>query len=199
MRTVLVIAVVSVALASQASAQGGGISLFSDPSGTDCHLHDSAPGLCSVYIVHVNSAGVTASEFGIGAPACLQATFLSYTPLFAVDIAFNAAAPLLGRSVGYGVCLATPIHVATISYFCQALTPPCCLQWIGLHAGSGKASTVDCASNLLDAWCGTGIWNPDASCSCLVSQGPAGTLGSFCNPVAIHPTTWGRVKEMFGE
>jgi len=182
MKKVLLLTVAMLVCASMAFAQGGSIGLFADPLGSNCNMVDAAPGLCNVYVVHVNAPAVSASEFGIDQPPCVLAAFLSYTPLFAVDIAFNALAPLQGRSVGYGGCLGTPSNISILGYFCQAFTAPCCLQSVIPHLGTGKIEAVDCSSNLLPATGGTVIWNSNSSCNCTV---------------AAHESTWGGVKEMF--
>ncbi len=182
MKKVLLLTVAMLVCASMAFAQVGSIGLFADPFGADCNVLDVAPGLCNVFIVHTNAAGTTASEFGIEAPVCIAAPFLSYAANWAVDIAANASFPLQGRSVGYGGCLASPIHVATLAYFCQALTGPCCLQSIIPHSITGVISAVDCNSNLLPANGGAARWNADPSCAC--------TVGT-------HTSTWGNIKSMF--
>jgi hypothetical protein len=182
MKKALLLSMVLVCCASLAFAQGGSIGLFADPGGANCNIADAAPGLCNVYVVHVLGPAVSASEFGISAPTCLLAGFLSYTPMFAVDIAFNPAMPLEGRSVGYGGCLASPVHISTLGYFCQALTGPCCLQTVIPHLGTGVINAVDCDSNLLAATGGAAIWNSNSTCTC---------------NVAAHESTWGGVKEMF--
>jgi len=182
MKKVLLLTVAMLVCASMAFAQGGSIGLFADPGGTDCNVMDTVFGLCNVYVVHVNAPAVSAAEFGIDQPPCVLASFLSYTPAMAVDIAFNAAFPLQGRSVGYGGCLGTPVQVATLGYFCQLLTAPCCLQSVIPHLGSGKIEAVDCSSNLISATGGAAIWNSNTTCSC--------TVGT-------RESTWGGVKEMF--
>jgi len=182
MKKALLLSMVLVCCASLAFAQGGSIGLFADPGGANCNIVDAAPGLCNVYVVHVLGPAVSASEFGISAPGCILASFLSYTPLFAVDIAFNALAPLEGRSIGYGVCQASPLNVSILGYFCQALTGPCCLQSVIPHLGTGVISAVDCSSNLLPATGGSAIWNSNTTCTC---------------NVATRESTWGGVKEMF--
>lgn len=172
-----------------AFAQGGTIGLFADPSGADCNLIDAAPGLCNVFIVHVWAPAVLGSEFGVSEPACLLAAFLSYSPIWAVDIAANLAAPLQGRSVGYGGCRSSPIHVATLAYFCQALTGPCCIQGVIAHSITGVVSTVDCDSNPLSVACGAVYWNANTGCDCGIDSGGC--------TVAVHTTTWGQIKSMY--
>ena len=175
--------------AGMAFAQGGTISLFADVSGADCNLRDAAPGLCNVFIVHVSAPAVSGSEFGVSEPTCLLAAFLSYTPIWGVDIAANPAAPLQGRSVGYGGCFGSPILVGTLAYFCQALTGPCCIQGVIAHSITGVVSAVDCNSNPLTPTCSVAYWNPNAGCTCNVGNGGC--------TVAVHTTTWGQIKSMY--
>ena len=107
--------------------------------------------------------------------------FLSDSAPFAIYIGVSPFLPY-GRSPGYGLCIASPIHMATLSYFCQGLTGPCCLQTVVPHGETGAISAVDCAGNLIPATGGTGIWNSDPSCSC---------------DVAARSSTWGQVKSMY--
>ena len=182
MKKALLLSVVLVCCASMAFAQGGSIGLFADAAGADCNIADVAPGgLCSVFVVHVNVPGATGSEWAITSPTCIAAPFLSDGSPFGVYI---GASPFLpsGKSVGYGVCLAGPIQVATLNYFCQGLTGPCCLQSVVAHGINGGLVSVDCGFVAVPATGGTGIWNADTSCNC---------------NVAAHTTTWGGVKSMF--
>jgi hypothetical protein len=181
MKKVLLLTVAMLVCASMAFAQAGSIGLYSDPFGANCNLLDNVPGLYPVYVVHVNAPGATASEWAVSNPACLNALFLSDSSPFGVYI---GASPFLpsGKAVGYGLCLGSPIHAATLDYFTQALTGPCCLQSVIPHGINGAISVVDCSSNLLSATGGSGIWNPVPGCNC--------TVGT-------HDSTWGSVKAMF--
>jgi len=183
-KSLLLTLAILLAVSASNAQVGGSFGIFADPAGANCEIADTSAALCNVYIVHVNASAVSAAEFGVSAPTCILAPFLSYTPLFAVDIGFNPAAPLEGRSVGYGGCATSPVHVATLGYFCQGLTTPCCYQAIIPHAGNGQIGTVDCSSNLLSAAGGEAIWSAQSGCNC---------------DVVNRASTWGAVKEMFHE
>ena len=43
-------------------AQAGNISVYSDPTGFNCLISDTVPGLLPIYAVHTQTAGATASE-----------------------------------------------------------------------------------------------------------------------------------------
>lgn len=178
-RMLLLSASLILTCASLAFAQGGVITLSPDPEGLGCLIQDDTPRLCSVYVVHLYAPGVTASEWAISDPECLEAVYLSDSSPFGVYVGAGPFNP--GKSVGYGICLASPIHVATLQYFCQGLTPPCCLQQVIPHLISGGPHAVDCNATLVPAYAGA-IWWHSNGCPC--------TIGT-------EDTTWGRVKAMF--
>lgn len=165
--------------ANLAFAQAGSIGLFSDAVGADCNIDDTVSGLCSVYVVHVGAVGVTASSWAVTDPACLQATFLSSSTPFGILIGSSPFVPI-GHSVGYGVCLSSPIHAGTLSYFCHGTTPPCCVQQVA--PGQTGLVAVDCAATLVPVTGGAAIWNSNATCTC---------------SVGIDASTWGHVKAMY--
>lgn len=183
MKKALLLTLVLMLGASMAFAQGGSIGVFADPAGSSCNLTDAAPGLLSFYAVHVLTPGATASQFSAPKPACMaSATYLSDTGVFPVTIGNSQN----GVAIGYGACLAAPIHVLTINFFGSGLTPACC--YYGVFAdpnlASGQIEVVDCAENLIYATGGVGIVNPNATCQC---------------DVPVQDTTWGKVKSIFAE
>lgn len=164
----------------------GDIDLFADPSGTNEVIYDRAPGLISIYVVHVGSPPyATGSEFWAPKPACFNAVWLSDTKPFPVTIGDSQ----IGVSIGYGTCRATPIHVLTINYLAQGLTGDCC--YYGVHAdpasGSRRVLSVDCEENLLEITGGYTIINPKV-----------GGGGVDC-PVAVEPVTWGEIKALYAD
>ena len=73
--------------------------------------------------------------------------YLSDTAVFPVTIGSSQT----GVAIGYGACLAAPIHILSINVFCQGLTPPCCYYSVlpDPQTLSGQIEVVDCANNLL--------------------------------------------------
>ena len=184
MRHLLILLTVAMLVCpSMAFAQGGTIGLFGDQGGTSCNIPDVTTGLCNVYVVHVLTTAVTASEWAVTSPSCIRAAFLADTSPFDVYIGVSPFVPN-GKSVGYGACLAEPIHVATLLYFCQGTTP-CCLQSVVPHGATGAISAVDCSANLLVATGGSVRWNGSVSFPC------------SCPTVGTHESTWGSVKSMY--
>jgi hypothetical protein len=167
--------------ASLVFAQGGAIMLFSDPQGFECDLFDRVPGLCAYYVVHVATAGARASQWAAPKPACFLAAFLSDTPWWPIVIGNSQT----GISIGYGACLAAPIHILTINFFCQGLTGDCCLYEVvpDPNAPQGQILVVDCDENLIFGHGGTSVINPTASCCC------------NCTPT--KESTWGKVKSLY--
>ena len=181
MKKTLLFTLVLMLSASMAFAQGGSIGVFSDTGGASCNLTDAAAGLLSFYVVHVLTPGATAAQFMAPMPACMVgASYLSDTGIFPVTIGNSQG----GVAIGYGACLAAPIHVLTINYFGGGTTTPCCYYGVfpDPNVASGEIEVVDCAENLLFATGGVGIINPDGTCQC---------------DVPVQDTTWGQIKSMF--
>ncbi|MFQ5511348.1 MAG: hypothetical protein ACE5EO_05815 [Candidatus Krumholzibacteriia bacterium] len=162
--------------------QAGAIGTYADPGGIECNVTDNVPGLMPVYVVHTIAPGATASQFAAPMPACmLGAVYLSDSQVFPVTIGNSQD----GVAIGYGVCLASPIHVLTINYFGNGGTTTCCMYAVvpDPNAPSGRIEVVDCGGPLAF---GTGLVHPvnaDANCN--------------CQP-AVLETTWGRLKSLYG-
>ena len=182
MKRAALLTVAMLCVASLVFAQGGSIGAFGDPGGTDCNLYDAAPGLMSVYIVHMNTAGATASQFYAPTPACfLGATYLSDSPAFPVAIGSSQT----GIAIAYGACLPSPIHVLTIQFFGQGLTPECCWFKPEPHPSSSEEFLLekwDCDGVLQDEYPGWAIINPD--------------LRTYCGTPSGN-TTWGAIKVLY--
>jgi hypothetical protein len=180
-KTLAAVCVLLLLAVSTVFAQGGVIMVFSDMQGVNCDLFDRAPGLCAYYVVHVATAGATASQWAAPQPACFMATYLSDTPWWPVVIGNSQT----GISIGYGACLASPIHILTINFFCQGLTDDCCLYDVvpDPAAPQGEILVVDCGGNLTYGHGGTSVINPNGSCCC------------NCTPA--YQSTWGKVKSLY--
>jgi hypothetical protein len=181
MKTFLVVLLILALGAGAALAQAGGIGLYSDPQGIDCDLFDTVPGLCTYYVFHQMTPGAIASQFSAPLPGCMLATYLSDTAVFPVTIGSSQT----GVAIGYGACIAAPIHILSINVFCQGLTSACCYYPVlpDPQTLSGQIEVVDCANNLLIGWGGQAVVNPDHSCCC------------NCTPV--EESTWGKVKSLY--
>ncbi|MFQ5510295.1 MAG: hypothetical protein ACE5EO_00445, partial [Candidatus Krumholzibacteriia bacterium] len=91
-----------------------------------------------------------------------------------------------GVAVGYGQCVAAPIHNLTINYFASGSTPPCCAFTVDADPAlpSGQIEVVDCSNNLLIGVGFVSTVNGNANCLCI-------------DPV--EDSTWGRVKSLYVE
>jgi len=161
-------------------AFGGHIGVYADTRGTNCNLIDT-PGLKTFHVVHINVATATACQFATPMPSCMTgATWLSDTAVFPVTVGNSQD----GVSVGYGECLFGPIHVLSTNYFMPGTIHTCCEFPVVQHPDRTLVEAVDCTSNLVAAIGAT-------------SQVATGACG--CGTVAVHETTWGRVKAMYKE
>jgi hypothetical protein len=170
-------------LAGAAGAQAGAVGLFKDPAGTICSLEDRSPGIVPFYVVHIGTGGATACQYAAPKPNCLAATFLSDTNMFPVTIGNSQS----GVSIGYGTCRSGSIHVQTISYFTQGLTPACCRYYVipDPNAVSGTIDTVDCNSTIVAASTIRTVINATTACP--------------CGEPTAEESTWGQVKTLYDE
>jgi len=159
---------------------GGNIGVYTDVHGTNCNIIDS-PGQHTVYFVHTNVNAASASQFAAPQPACaIGATWLTDVSVFPVTIGNTQN----GVSVGYGTCLSGPIHVLSSVYFMQDATHACCDFPVVRHPDRALVEAVDCSSNIVSAF---GVTST-------LSTGACG-----CGTVAVHESTWGRIKSMYRE
>jgi hypothetical protein len=177
--------VLSVAFAAgTAFGQAGSIGLFADYIGTDCSMEDRSSGLFVVHVVHVNAPGVTASWFAAEDGPGFTGVWLSDTTPYPLVVG-SSHSPI-GLSQGYGACLSSPIHIASMNYFAYGSSASC--SWIRAvppeESTSGYIEVADCNSDILYATGGTLIVNPTEEC--------------LCN-VPAHETTWGAIKAMYHE
>ena len=163
---------------------GGTIGVFSDPQASGCNFFDQTTGLMTVYIVHVLTAGATASQFAAPMPSCMTgATYLGDSSPFLVVIGSSQT----GVSVGYGSCLSGPIHVLSVQYFVLGLSQTCCVYPVVPDPSSmwGTIDVVDCSFRYTRGAGAHAIVNPDATCQ--------------CGSIKTEEATWGKIKSMYSE
>lgn len=176
MKRSVLIAFMLVLSASMVFAQAGSVGVFADVAATDCNFVD-AGGLVTVQIVHVYTPGATASQFKLEAPAGW--THLGDTWNFATVIGSS----VVGVSVAYGACFVGPIALGAINFFGGNLAPCTLFSIVPDPASlSGEIEAVDCESFKVFPTGGSGIVNPDGTCSCTTP---------------VQETTWGGVKALY--
>jgi hypothetical protein len=174
--------VVEIRFVPPGPTQGGDIGVFADAGGAGCNIVDATPGLLTVYVVHMNTGGATASQFAAPKPSCMTGvSWLSDVFVYPVTIGNSQD----GVAVAYGACFASPIHVLTIQYFGSGQSEVCCMYPVipAPSTPSGRIEVVNCADALLY---GNGLVssvNADATC--------------MCGSVKVEDTTWGRVKAIY--
>lgn len=174
--------VVCIIIAASAYGQAGVIMISSDPAGTSCNLTDRTAGVCTYYIVHTETSGAAGSVFSAPIPACFSASWLSDTVVFPVTLGDSQT----GASIAYGGCVSAPIHVLTMSFFCQGQTGNCCGYRILPHPNveSGEIEVSDCAFNVIYGAGGRAVINGTAGCPC---------------GYASEASTWGKMKTLYEE
>lgn len=186
MRLVLLLIAALIALPAAAMAQHGTIGLYTEETATNCDMVDAGQGILTVYVVHTQVAGSTASEFMVQPSTGFTATHVGdYTPYLYIG---NSQT---GISVGYGECLSGPISIMTITYLFDGTSSACGYLEVVGDPGAVEPPglyTVDCAPY----WerqkhvpqGGKLFVNGDGSCPCL-------------SPVPVREGTWGQIKVLY--
>ncbi len=162
--------------------EAGVIGVFEDPQATRCNLFDPAPGLMTVYIVHVLTAGAAASQFAAPMPSCMTgATYLGETSPFMVVLGNTQT----GVAIAYRGCLGGTIHLLTVRYFVQGMSQNCCEFPVVAdpHLPSGRIEVSSCDFEVVYAAGAHATINPTSSCA--------------CGSVRVEETTWGQIKAIY--
>jgi hypothetical protein len=186
----LLLAVGLIFVVSPVAAQdpaAGVIELYSDPSATSCVAYDVAPGLLTVYVYHMQTAGATASQFMVVQTGGALLTYLGESSPY-IAIGYSQT----GVSIAYGYCVPSPNLLLTINYFSSGLSAPCSLIEVVPDPGAipNEILVADCGiptNVLIGAGRGLRI-NPDfVHCT------------DDCSdiPIAVEQATWGQVKGLY--
>ena len=182
MRKVLLFSLLLLCTCTLAFAQPpGSIGLFSDSYGLSCDLID-APGLISIYVVHVYTPGATGSQFRVDcASGGAVLTYLADQSPFLI-----IGNSQTGIAVAYGGCYASPINMLTVLYLGNGTSPSCsyCRVVPDPIAVPLEILVSDCQDppNLLISTGGTLIINPNPSCYC---------------DIPVEETSWGQIKSLY--
>ena len=174
---------VSVNYTPAPAGYGGVVGVFADAAGGNCLIADIT-GLITMYVVHTYTPGATALQFSAPLTSCMAGvTFLADTPVYPVTIGNSQT----GIAIGYGACLAAPIHVLTISAFGTGISPCCPYEVLpDPSEPSGQIVAVDCANNLTVAVGAT-------------TAVAAAGVECYCGQIKVEQTTWGKVKAMYAD
>ena len=183
MRKILLLVVCLLLTASLTYAQPGSIGVFGDPAGMTCDIYDYVPAVVDVYVVHVFTPGASACQFMVDDSGVYMMYLAESVNPFYIGIGYSRS----GISIAYNGCVPSPNMVLTMTYFFQALTPPCSYIKVVPHPTASPPGLYvwDCAfpaPNMLTATGGTAIVNPTASCMC---------------DVPTEETTWGKIKNLY--
>lgn len=155
--------------AGPASAQVPTVAIFNDSLGIDCSLSQTSPGFFNAYVVLSSmAAGVTGVQFAAPRPSCLAGSYLTDVKVFPVTIGTSQS----GVSIAFGGCLSGRVHVLTIRYFADAVTPACCAYPVLPDPNEGIVGYTDCSFELHAGEGWESVVNADASCPCDESMPP---------------------------
>jgi hypothetical protein len=188
MKRSLLFALSVIVCAPPAFAQGipGAINVYSDAAYSDCNVYDSASGLVTLHVVHEYTAFVGSSLFKLDIPDCVGGAAPNDWTLLGVIIPWDLTIGdiFVGISIAYGECMNGPLLLATINYFGNGLTPPCCYISVvaSPDAVTGEVQIVDCNLTRMAAVGGQAIVNPGVDCMC---DTPA------------SDSTWGGIKALY--
>ena len=180
MKKLFLLIVCSILIPNLAFAQAGNIGIFADSSGMSCDLNNTA-GFLQLYIVHVNSPGVSGSQFRVGYYGA-SLTYLGATSPFDNFL----GEPMEGTAIGYNGCRVSPVHALTMSFF--GISNNCDYFAIEKDPDAYPPGiyVTDCVTpvpNILSiAVGGRAFVNNDGSCPC---------------DVPAEETTWGQVKALY--
>jgi len=182
MKRILLFTCVLVYSATMALAGPGTIGIFADPAGMNCNLPDPGPQLTMYYIVHVGTTGAAGVTYSAPKPTCSTAMWLSDANKFS----YTVGSSHYGVTVYYDTaCRVGSIHVQTIVYITDGLTPNCCNYPVLPNPMEGRLAAVTCD---FETWVpitgGIGIVNAGPTCNC---------------DVPLDETTWGNVKALYAE
>jgi len=175
--------IVEVRFVPDGPSLSGRIGVYADEYGGDCNLvEDGGTEVLMVHVVHVNTNGVTGSQFAAPMPSCMTGVTWVGDQL-GHDLTIGNSQS--GVAVVYGACLAAPIRVISIAYIGGGLSETCCRYPVIPHpqAHSGEIEVTDCVNNLLIGNGGEGVVNPDNTCT--------------CGTVLVEECTWGRIKALY--
>ena len=181
MKTFVLTAIVVLFAANTPVAQlGGNIAVYADINALSCDLTDIAVTVCDYYVIHMLTPGVTASQFKIDTNH--QGTYLGEFSPFPTVIGDSRN----GITIAYGQCLTGPIHILTMTYLCQGLTPPCGYMRVVSHPNGAPPGLLaaDCNETIVPVQGYTSYINNDGSCPCM-------------SPIPVQETTWGQVKALY--
>ena len=181
MKPLVLTAIVILISAAAAVAQpGGNIAVYADINALSCDLTDIAVTVCDYYVIHMLTPGVSGSQFKIDTNH--QGIFLTEFSPFGFWIGGSRD----GIQMFYGACFSGQIHILTMTYLCQGLTPPCGEMSVVGHPTANPPGllAVDCNSQLVPAQGYTSYINNDGSCPCT-------------SPIPVQETTWGGVKALY--
>jgi len=184
MRRMMLLSIVLLCVSSLAFAQfPGSIGLFADPAGNLCDLYVAAPGLVSIYVVHILSPGATGAEFRVICDETANLLYLSDTVTSPYLSIGNSQA---GIAIAYEECVGSANMILTIQYYAQTSPGTCtsCRVVEDPNAAPPGIYVADCSDPplLLNATGGEIVVNPDYTCGCYVP---------------VEETSWGKIKSLY--
>ena len=165
-----------------------------------CVLAYNRPGLYNVYIRLTFNSGAAAARFRLEpGPGISMAYVSESSPYSSVGFAFA------GISVCFGGCVTGDALIATVTFLTFGTDTPCSELRVVPHPGAQTVEVLKCNGSTVAAYAqGLAIAPPDIEgfpifCECPTPHLFPGTPMPFdCTPpVAVEPTTWGRVKALY--
>lgn len=191
MKKFLLIAAVLALSHTVATAQSGYLGIFGDAEATDCYPMDDYVGILRFYVVMIESEGFTGTEFSVVPGGGFVGVFMGDELSDQANISFGNSPT--GKQIALGACRSGTVHVLTISYYCQGLSPTCSYLEVLPNPESIHPETVNianCDYILANVPSGRTYVNHDETCSC---EAPG------YNTTPVQPSTWGGVKALYAQ
>jgi hypothetical protein len=185
MRRTLLLTAALMLVAGFAFAQAGSIALYSDTVGVgSCDIDDSSPAFQTIYVMHENCPGTTASRFKID--QIDGGTLVYVTEATTMPLKIGNAQD--GVALSYGTCLTSPLLILTV-YYNGAGTSAVCSRLKVVADPVADPPVVQSANcqdppQILEGIGGEAIINAD------------GVTCNYCDP-PVQPTSWGRIKALY--
>ena len=162
----------------------GQISLYSDANFSQCTLADNGPRLADVYVVH-HIGPIVGNAYLL---AFKLTTSTGFTGSWVQDSVPTGMSGIgtspSGLSISYQACRTGDVQVLRVTYQMFGTSSPCALILASPYPGADFIETSNCSFDSFGVMGVALIVNPDGSCPCQ-------------SPVAVEPSTWGRVKSLY--
>lgn len=185
MRRVLPLVLVILLGATVAFAGVGRVGVYGDNTGANCAITQPGAGnIFYVYLVHVETDGVTGAQFYAPKPACLNASWIADVNAYPVVLGDTQT----GYAVGYGSCKTGEFLICSLLYTSLGTSPNCCVYYVLPDPRLGPSANYEFSNCLFETIIGAGkagVVNQTGECSCAA--------------IPTEESNWGKIKALYSQ